>query len=95
MAIRWGVLDSNPCTGKKIKKHKEKPRDRYFDDQEFEKFFDEYAGMFLQAYLTVKYLIGQRKADVLRIKISDLGKDGIQIKAGETGRCRRRKNFWI
>ncbi len=85
-AIRWGVVEINPCTGKKIEKHKETPRDRYVTDDEFAKFFDEYASEFLQTYLRVKYLVGQRKSDVLRIKLSDISKEGIAFQSGKTGK---------
>ena len=35
-AMRWGIVDSNPCRG--VTRNKERPRDRYVDDAELEKF---------------------------------------------------------
>lgn len=86
-AIRWGAIEVNPCVGKKVEKNTEKPRDRYVTDDEFATFYNDFAGQFLQAYLKVKYLIGQRKSDVLRIKLSDITGSGIRIIAGKTGKA--------
>lgn len=85
-AIRWGAVEVTPCTGKKVERNKEKARDRYVTDSELSEFYNSYAGDFLRAYLKFKYLIGQRKADVLRIKLSDMSDDGIRIRAGKTGK---------
>lgn len=85
-AIRWGAVEENPCTGRKVERNSERPRDRYVTDEEFATFYSKYAGEFLQAYLKFKYLVGQRKADVLRIKLSDISKEGVRIKASKTSK---------
>lgn len=36
MAMRWGIVDINPCRG--VIRNKEIPRDRYVDDDELERF---------------------------------------------------------
>ncbi|MBA4710508.1 tyrosine-type recombinase/integrase [Aquitalea aquatica] len=36
MAMRWGIVEVNPCKG--VSRNKEKPRDRYVSDDEFERF---------------------------------------------------------
>lgn len=83
-AIRWGAVEANPCINKQVVKNTEKPRDRYITDDEFSLFYEKFAGDFLQAYMKVKYLIGQRKSDVLRIKLNDINKEGIRIRTGKT-----------
>ncbi|MGC0151013.1 tyrosine-type recombinase/integrase [Chromobacterium vaccinii] len=35
-AMRWGIIDSNPCRG--VTRNKERPRDRYVEDDELERF---------------------------------------------------------
>jgi len=83
-AIRWGAIEYNPCVDKKIERNTEKARDRYVTDEEFAIFYNDFAGEFLQSYLSVKYLLGLRKSDVLRIKVSDFNDVGIKVKAGKT-----------
>lgn len=36
MAMRWGIVDRNPCRG--VTRNKERPRDRYVDDEELTRF---------------------------------------------------------
>lgn len=84
--IRWGILENNPCTGKKIEYFKEKSRDRYVNDTEYAKFYNEYCSPFLQAYLGVKFITGQRQRDVLDIKLSDITKEGIFFLNHKTGK---------
>ncbi|MTD33986.1 tyrosine-type recombinase/integrase [Paludibacterium denitrificans] len=36
MAMRWGIVESNPCRG--VTRNKELPRDRYVDDDELDRF---------------------------------------------------------
>ena len=88
--IRWGILENNPCTGKKIEYFKEYPRDRYVNDEEFYVFYNEYCSPFLQAYLAVKLITGQRQRDVLDIRLSDISDEGIYF---ATNKSRGRKKF--
>ena len=85
MAEQWGDIShhQNPCV--RIKKLKEKPRDRYVTDAEY-LAFKEYAGPFIAAYMDVKYLIGLRQADVLSLRLSNLKDDGIHVVAKKTGK---------
>jgi len=82
-AIRWGAIEENCCTEKKVERFPESPRDRYIEDHEFELFKNQYAGEFLTAYLEFKYLVGQRKSDILQVKISDLTDEGIRFRIGK------------
>lgn len=82
-AIRWGIVADNPC--RHVKRHTERPRDRYVEDAELLAFANA-AGDFLAAYLGLKYLIGQRKGDMLRIRLSDLTDEGISVTQGKTGK---------
>lgn len=85
-AIRWGAVKENPCIGKKVERNREKSRERYVTDTEFQIFYEKYAGPFLQPYLNLKYLIGARKSDLLRIQLSDISEDGIRVRSGKTGK---------
>ena len=82
-AVRWGVVSSNPCTG--LERFKEAPRTRYVTDEEYQAFKD-FAGPNIAAYLDFKLLTGLRKGDILRLRLSDLKKDGIHAHISETKR---------
>ncbi len=80
-AIRWGVVDINPCLG--VERFKEQPRDRYIEDWEYEAF-KAHAGPFFAAYMDFKLLTGLRQGDVLSIKLSDIKDDGIYVILGKS-----------
>ncbi len=82
-AIRWGVADSNPCVG--VERYKEKPRDRYVTDEEFNAFRD-YAGPLIATYMDFKYLTGLRRKDILELKREHLTEEGIHITTSKTGK---------
>ncbi|MDO8729381.1 MAG: tyrosine-type recombinase/integrase [bacterium] len=73
----------NPCIG--IKGFKEKPRDRYVED-------DEYLAVWTVAHPTVQDAMdlalctGQRPADVLKIDISEINDGNLSIKQNKTGK---------
>ncbi|MEM7468219.1 MAG: tyrosine-type recombinase/integrase [Pseudomonadota bacterium] len=80
-AIRWGFVSTNPVKG--IERFKEKPRERYVTDEEFNAFKD-FAGPEIAAYLDFKLLTGLRKGDILRLKRSDIQDDGIHAYISKT-----------
>ena len=83
-AIRWGVVEKNPCLG--IEKHKEKPRDRYVTDDEFAAFYNQLENPMLKVYIQVKYITGQRQQDILGIRLSDLTDEGILFSNKKTSK---------
>lgn len=52
-AIRWGVVDANPCRG--IERFKEKARNRYIEDWEY-LAFKKHAGEQIGAYMDFKFI---------------------------------------
>ena len=83
-AIRWGVVEDNPCTG--VEKFKEKPRDRYVEDEEF-LAFKSMAGDVIATYLDFKYLTGLRKKDILAIRRDQIKEDGIHLTVSKNGKA--------
>lgn len=74
MAIKWGVIETNPCRG--IKKHPEGKRDRYVTDEELIAVRS-LASPMMQGIIDFAYQTGLRKADILGIKLSDMTDEGI------------------
>lgn len=83
-AIRWGVVDENPCQG--VEKFKEKSRNRYVTDQELEAF-KQSAGNLIATYLDFKYLTALRKKDILSLKREQIKEDGIHLTTSKTGKA--------
>lgn len=75
-AVKWGVIKKHPFKGEVTLKGAKKPRDRYVTDDEIKtclKFEGRAKSIkVVQAYIELKLLIGCRKADILRIKMSDI-----------------------
>lgn len=82
-AIRWGVVDTNPCRG--IERFAEKPRTRYIEDWEYLAFKKD-AGDLIAAFMDFKLITGLRKGDVLAMKLQQLRDDGIHITINKTGK---------
>ncbi len=73
MARAWGYTDNqNPCEG--VKKHKETGRTQYITDDLYKKVYD-CACQLLKNAMDLAYLTGQRPADVLKMKWSDVYED--------------------
>ena len=79
-AVDWQLISQNPCT---VKPYKERKRDRYITDAEFQAIHEQAAPR-LQAIMDVLYLTGQRVTDVLNLRRSDLTAEGIQFKQRKT-----------
>ncbi|WP_245608549.1 tyrosine-type recombinase/integrase [Stenoxybacter acetivorans] len=76
-AREWGYTDrENPCRG--VKKNKETGRDVYVSDKVFWAVYGK-AERHIQFVMLVAYLIGQRVADCLKIKVSDIHDDELWI----------------
>ena len=80
-AIRWGIVDVNPCIG--IERNPEKPRERYIEDWEY-LAFREIVDPWMAAYMDLKLLTGLRQGDMLSLKIENLKEDGIHVSIGKT-----------
>lgn len=80
-AVEEQMIDSNPAIG--IKRHDEATRDRLIT-------LDEYAAIYakaparLQCAMDLMFLTGQRVNDVLAIRLSELGTDGIYFRQDKT-----------
>ncbi|MBP5054360.1 tyrosine-type recombinase/integrase [Pseudomonas chlororaphis] len=81
-ALEQQIVDSNPCTG--IRRHPEKKRERYINDNEFAaicaKSSDNMRVIYQMCYLT-----GQRIGDVLAIRLADISAEGIAFTQEKTG----------
>ena len=81
-AMRWGSINANPCIG--VAKHKEKGRDRYITDSEFEAV-KMIAGELIATVMDFAYTTALRKGDILNLKLEQITDQGIWIKQGKTG----------
>lgn len=81
LAIRWGAASSNPARGLQLpKKAGKRP---YVPMEEVEKV-RALASQRMQLAIDWAVLIGQRRADLLRLKLSDVRDDGIYVDQGKT-----------
>lgn len=88
MAIRWGIVESNPCQF--VKRLPESPRDKYITDQELEAI-KQLANENIRYLIEFAYLTGLRQADILKVRLSDLLPEGIYVeinknKVGKIGK---------
>lgn len=81
-AIRWGLAEKNPCLD--VERNQEKPSDRYIEDWEFHAVYQQ-ATTHMQIFMDLAYITGQRQADLLKIKHSDISEDGIFFEQNKTG----------
>lgn len=87
MAREWGYTDrENPCRG--VKKNKESARDFYADEALWS-IVQAHAGFELKAAMQLAYLTGQRTADVLKMRLSDIDQDALMVKQGKTRKLLR------
>lgn len=83
-ARAWGHTDiTNTCTG--IKGHREKARDRYVSDDEFDAVWA-CAHPTVRDAMDLALCTGQRPADVLKINISDICNGTLSIAQNKTGK---------
>lgn len=81
-AMRWGLLDANPCVG--VTKHTEKGRDRYITDLEFSSV-KALASPLIATLMDFAYMTALRKGDILTLRLDQLTDEGILIKQAKTG----------
>lgn len=81
-AMRWGMLDRNPCIG--VAKHPEKGRSRYITDQEFEAVKN-LASDLIATVMDFAYITALRKGDILNLRLDKITDEGILIIQSKTG----------
>jgi integrase len=81
-AIRWGVATKNPCKG--VERNKERRRERDVQDWEYQAVYA-LANPTVQVAMDLAVLTGLRQGDILRIRLADIGPDGLKTITGKTG----------
>lgn len=82
MAREWGyTARENPCRG--VRKNPEKPRDFYADDRVFQAVYA-VASAPIRDAMDLAYLTGQRPADVLKMRFSDLRDGALEVQQNKT-----------
>lgn len=81
-AMRWGLVDRNPCLG--VAKHTEKGRDRYISDQEFEAV-KKLSSELIAIVMDFAYITAMRRGDILKLRLDQITNEGIWIKQSKTG----------
>lgn len=82
-AVRWGVVDANPC--RDVKGVSVKRRDRYITDEEFAAV-KAVASESVGCIMDFCYLTAQRISDVLKVRLSDIAAEGVFFEQGKTGK---------
>lgn len=91
-AIEWGALDRHPMIEGKFRKLPTAPRERYVEDWEVVEALSLPARrkrgsvLMLQAYIELKLLTGLRRGDLLSLRESDVGEDGITVRPRKTAK---------
>lgn len=84
MAREWGyTAKENPVKG--VRKNKETPRDFYADDKVWTAVY-QLAGQELKDAMDIGYLTGQRPADVLKMRFTDIINGALEVKQNKTGK---------
>lgn len=87
MAREWGyTAKENPVKG--VRKNKETPRDFYADDAVWGAVYA-VACVELQDAMDLNYLTGQRPADVLKMRLSDIKDGALAVKQNKTAKMLR------
>lgn len=83
MAREWGYTEKeNPVRG--VRKNKERGRDYYADGEVWNAVYRE-ARPELQDAMDLSYLTGQRPADVMKMRFSDIRDGALVVKQNKTG----------
>lgn len=85
-AIRWGIVETNPC--RDVKGFTEKGRDRYITDDEFQAVHT-LAGDKIGLMMDMAYLTAMRQGDLLALRLDQLDADGFTLTQGKTGKKQR------
>lgn len=82
-AIRWGLVESNPC--RDVKGNTERPRRRYVTDADFAAVLAQ-APAPVRCAMVLAALTGLRQGDVLALRWSAVSAEGITVEQRKTGR---------
>ena len=87
--LELGWCTVNPCLG--VRRNKERPRTRNVEQAEYDEFlaFARARGTtarMLAATAVLTYLTGQRRQDILALRVSEIREDGIHVDATQIGR---------
>lgn len=88
-SVEWGDIDKHPFKGE-VRLEGETPRDRYVEDWEIVEALGlkpvrkKGSVRLIQAYIRIKLLTGMARSDLLRLKESDLVKEGIKVTRHKT-----------
>lgn len=83
MAREWGYTDrENPVAG--VRRNKLPPRDVYIDDDVWQLVY-EHASPLVRDAMDVAYLTGQRPADVLKMRFTDIHDGALNVLQNKTG----------
>lgn len=85
-AIRWGVVEANPC--RDVKSFPEKGRDRYITDEEFQAV-RALAGERIGLMMNMAYLTAMRQGDLLALRLDQIDAEGFTLTQGKTGKRQR------
>jgi integrase len=80
-AIRWGLVEKNPC--KEVKRISQKHRSHRMTDEEFQLIYDN-ASPTIKCIMDIAYLTGLRKGDILKLKLSDIKNDELLVETEKT-----------
>lgn len=80
-AIRWGIVEDNPC--KHVQSLLEERRDRYVTDSELQAV-KSLAADNIKFIIDFAYITGLRQLDILKLKINQISNDGIEILVSKT-----------
>tara|TARA_A100000171_G_scaffold46447_1_gene51308 strand:+ start:5815 stop:6801 length:987 start_codon:yes stop_codon:yes gene_type:complete len=78
-----GHTKENPCDP--VKNFKEKGRDRYITDAEYNDFYNRASPM-CQVMMDISYTCAARSQDVRKIRMADIKKEGLFIEQAKTGK---------
>lgn len=81
-AVRWGYLDDNPA--REIQRHPEHARKLYVTDNELNASLP-VAPLWLEITGRLAYTTGQRRIDLLNLKLNDLLEEGVYFAQSKTG----------
>lgn len=82
LAVKRGRLKDNPC--RFLEPFKEKPRNRYVTDAEFNAVY-QCASPIVRAGMLLAAVTGLRQGDLLRVRRSDFSDAGLTVKTSKTG----------
>jgi integrase len=88
-AVEWGLIRNHPFKGE-VRLQGAKPRNRYIEDWEIVEALSlkpmrkSGSVLMIQAYIRIKLLIGIRRGDMLRIRMTDITDAGIRVTPRKT-----------